>query len=86
MGILLRAVINAVAIFVAVYLLKPGISCCDKTYGFGDLDPYVGYLIAGLVLGLLNAFVRPILDLLAAPITCLTLGIFHLVIDRKSVV
>ena len=81
MGILLRAVINAVATFVAVYLLKPGISCCDKTYGFGDLDPYVGYLIAGLVLGLLNAFVRPILDLLAAPITCLTLGIFHLVIN-----
>jgi len=81
MGILLRAVINAVAIFVAVYLLKPGISCCDKTYGFGGLDPYVGYLIAGLVLGLLNAFVRPILDLLAAPITCLTLGIFHLVIN-----
>ena len=38
MGILLRAVINAVAIFVAVYLLKPGISCCDKTYGFGDLE------------------------------------------------
>jgi len=33
------------------------------------------------VLGLLNAFVRPILDLLAAPITCLTLGIFHLVIN-----
>ena len=33
------------------------------------------------MLGLLNAFVRPILDLLAAPITCLTLGIFHLVIN-----
>src|SRR5438105_2459658 len=81
MGILLRAVINAVAIFAAVYLLKDGISCCDRTYGFGDVDPYIGYLIAGLLLGILNAFVRPILDLLAAPITCLTLGLFHLVIN-----
>jgi putative membrane protein len=81
MGILLRAAINAIAIFVAVYLLQPVISCCDRTYGFGGLDPYVGYLIAGLLLGLLNAFVRPILDMIALPITCLTLGLFHLVIN-----
>ena len=81
MGILVRAVVNAIAIFVAVYLLKDGISCCDRSYGLGDLDPYVGYLIAGLVLGLLNAFVRPVLDMIALPITCLTLGLFHLVIN-----
>ena len=37
--------------------------------------------VFALVLGLLNAVVRPILDLLALPITCLTLGLFHFVIN-----
>jgi putative membrane protein len=38
-------------------------------------------LIAALVLGLLNAVVRPILILLTLPITLLTLGLFTLVIN-----
>src|SRR5919108_3292047 len=81
MGIIWRTLINAVAIFVAVYFLKDGLSCCDRAYGFGDLDPYIGYVVAGLILGLLNAFVRPILEMIALPITCLTLGLFHFVIS-----
>jgi putative membrane protein len=39
------------------------------------------YLIAGLVLGLVNAVLRPILIVLTLPINVLTLGLFTLVIN-----
>lgn len=38
-------------------------------------------LIGALVLGLANAFVRPVLVLLTLPVTILTLGIFLLVVN-----
>ena len=38
-------------------------------------------LIFALVLGLLNAVVRPILQVVTLPITCLTLGLFAFVIN-----
>jgi putative membrane protein len=38
-------------------------------------------LVAGLVLGLLNAFLRPVLGFLAFPITFLTLGLFSFVLN-----
>lgn len=38
-------------------------------------------LLAALVLGLINAFIRPILTLLTLPVTVLTLGLFILVIN-----
>mgnify|MGYP006279625735 CR=1 FL=1 len=41
-----------------------------------------GYaLLAGLVLGVINALVRPLLVLLTLPVTVLTLGLFLLVIN-----
>ncbi|HET8568524.1 MAG TPA: phage holin family protein [Candidatus Limnocylindria bacterium] len=80
MALVWRALINAAAIFVATALI-PGISCCATSFGFGELDRWIGLLLAGLVLGLVNAFVRPILVLLSAPITCATLGLFILVIN-----
>jgi putative membrane protein len=39
------------------------------------------YLIAGLVLGLVNAVLRPILVVLTLPINVLTLGLFTLIIN-----
>jgi putative membrane protein len=74
-----RALINAVAIAVAAFFV-PGITWGNATYGFGDADKYVSLLLTGLVLGIVNAFIRPIIELVSAPITCLTLGIFHFVI------
>ena len=38
-------------------------------------------LISGLVLGAINAFVRPVLVLLTLPITLFTLGLFYLVVN-----
>ena len=79
MKIIWRALINAVAIVVAAYFV-PGITWGNATYGFGDVDKYLSLLLTGLVLGVVNAFIRPIIELISMPITCLTLGLFHFVI------
>lgn len=70
MGFLLRVLVNAAAIYAAAALV-PGIALA----GLGAA------LIAGLVLGLVNAVVRPILVLLTLPVTLLTLGLFLLVLN-----
>ncbi|MCK9510876.1 MAG: phage holin family protein [Pigmentiphaga sp.] len=70
MTLLLIWLLNAVALLAVAYLL-PGITVA----GFGSA------LIAALVLGLLNAIVKPILIVLTIPITIITLGLFLLVIN-----
>jgi putative membrane protein len=64
-------VINTIAVWVAVEILHGHITCQSRS----DL------LLAALLLGLLNAFVRPILLLLALPLLIFTLGLFTLVIN-----
>jgi len=69
-GILLRTAIIGLGIWVAAWLI-PGIST-DST----------GSLIWGAIaLGLINAFVRPILVVLTLPVTVLTLGLFLLILN-----
>lgn len=65
MGLLIRLVANALAILAAAYIV-PGIEVV------GGLS----LLAAALVLGLINAVVRPILLLLTLPFTLVTLGLF----------
>jgi len=62
--------INALALIAVAYLM-PGITVAS----FGAA------LVAALVLGLINAFVRPILVLLTLPVTILTLGLFIFVLN-----
>lgn len=69
-GLLLRWLILTLAIMVAAYLFS-GI----QVSGFGSA------LFAALVLGILNAFFRPILLILTLPINVLTLGLFTFVIN-----
>lgn len=70
MNLLIRLVISTVAIIIAANLLD-GVVVTNVTTA----------LIAAIVLGLLNTFVRPVLQLLALPITILTLGIFYFIIN-----
>ena len=65
MGFLIRLVANALAILAAAYIV-PGIEVA------GGLS----LLAAALVLGLVNAVVRPILLFLTLPFTLVTLGLF----------
>jgi putative membrane protein len=79
MGLLGRVLINAIAIAVAAAFI-PGITYGHTAYGYGDADKWISLALTALVLGVVNAFVRPIISLISMPITCLTLGLFHFVI------
>ena len=46
-----------------------------------EIDDFSTALVAALAIGLINAFLRPIAQLLALPITVLTLGLFALVVN-----
>ena len=46
---------------------------------------FVTFLIAATVLGLINAFIRPVLWLLTAPLSVLTFGLFLLVINALMI-
>jgi putative membrane protein len=68
--LLLIWVINAVALMATAYLI-PGIGVANFWMA----------LVAAVVLGLLNAVVRPLLVLLTLPVTLVTLGLFIFVIN-----
>ncbi len=67
---MITLLVNAVAIFLAGYLLK-GV----------EVKNFLHALIAALVISLLNFFVKPILEFFAFPVTFLTLGLFIWVIN-----
>ena len=73
MGFVWRILINAVAVAI-VASLNIGIS-------YDQAEPVKSLLLTGLALGLVNAFVKPIFVLLSMPITCLTMGLFMLVVN-----
>lgn len=70
MRLIITWLINTVALFALPYLMSS-----IRISSFGTA------LIAALVLGLINALIRPILVLLTLPVTVLTLGLFILVIN-----
>jgi putative membrane protein len=70
LGIVLRTLITGLGIWLATYLV-PGVSAAST-----------GALIwAAIALGLINAFVRPVLVLLTLPFTILTLGLILLLLN-----
>jgi putative membrane protein len=70
MKLIVRWLLNASALL-AVASLYSGV----------EVQSFSAALIAALVIGLLNAFVRPILVLLTLPATLLTMGLFLFVIN-----
>jgi putative membrane protein len=71
MSFLIRMVVNAVAILLIGYLLPQVVA----------VDGVAAALATAFVLGVVNAFVRPLFVLLTLPITVVTLGVFLLVIN-----
>lgn len=49
------------------------------------VDGYLTAIIAGLILGLVNFFVKPLVTFLTFPITLLTMGLFLLVINAGMI-
>jgi len=70
MGLLLRILVNAVALLAVAYLV-PGIV----------VSGFVGALVAAIVLGVVNAVLKPILIILSLPLEIITLGLFTFVIN-----
>jgi putative membrane protein len=70
MGLLVKILVSAVAVIISAYLI-PGVS----------VDTILTAVIVAIVLGLLNAIVKPILVILTIPVTIITLGLFLLVIN-----
>lgn len=68
-SILLNIIISSVAIFVTAHIL-PGVK----------IDSFGTAVVVAVVLGLINAFIRPLLLIITLPINILTLGLFTLVI------
>ncbi len=73
-GFVLRAAITALGLWVASELLL-GLS----------FDSTSKLIIAAIVLGIVNAFVRPLAFILTLPLTVLTLGLFLLVLNAGMV-
>ena len=72
MKLLLRWIVTSFALFVAAWVV-PGIRV--------EGSAWTTFAVMAVVLGLVNAIVRPILKLLACPLVILTLGLFLLVIN-----
>jgi putative membrane protein len=70
MRLLLVWLINAAALFALPYV-----------FPWVQVDTFWAALIAALVLGLINALIRPLLVLLTLPVTIITLGLFIFVIN-----
>ena len=69
-GIILRTLISMLGLYLASALI-PGV----------QIDGTGTFILAALLLGLVNGFVRPIAFLLTLPLTIVTLGLFLLVIN-----
>lgn len=70
MEILFNWLISALAIMVGAYIL-PGIK----------IESFITALLVAIVLGIINAVIKPILVILTLPINVITLGLFTLVIN-----
>ncbi len=70
MGFLIRVLINGLAIYLIAQIV-PGVTVSGALSALG----------AGLVPGLINAIVRPILIVLTLPVTLVTLGLFLFVLN-----
>lgn len=85
MGIVWRALINALAIVVAAFVVNQiqpdAIQWGKVDYGMGELGRYLSLILTGLTLGIVNAIIKPILVMISLPITCMTLGLFIFVIN-----
>ena len=73
-GFLLRGLFAAAGLWAATFFLG----------GLSFATPAT-LAIAGLTLGLVNAFLRPVLVILTLPVTILTLGLFLLVLNGAMV-
>lgn len=74
MKIIIHLIVSSLAIIVATYLV-PG----------ATITP-VSAVVLAVVLGIINIFIKPVVKLIALPITILTLGLFSLIINALFII
>ena len=76
---LVRSALSGVALWIAT-LIVPGVE-----FDFGDLTSWwtkLGVvLLVAAVFGLVNGFIKPVVQVLSIPLYILTLGLFHVIIN-----
>jgi len=88
---IIRILINGLALWIASWIL-PGLDISTSaateavaktgvTQGTDTVGIIAAYLFVGVIFGVVNAFVRPLVSFLSLPITILTLGLFTIVIN-----
>ncbi|HEY8702049.1 MAG TPA: phage holin family protein [Arthrobacter sp.] len=88
---IVRVLINGLALWIASWIL-PGLDISTSattaavaksgvTQGTDTIGIILAYLFIGVIFGVVNAFVRPLVSFLSLPITILTLGLFTIVIN-----
>ncbi len=70
LNFLIRLIVNAVALIIVAYVV-PGVHVAS----------YTGAIISALILGIVNAVLRPILFVVTLPLVIVTLGLFTLIIN-----
>ena len=70
MSFLLYWIVTALALALASYLI-PDVR----------IDSWVALAVASLVLGFVNAVIRPVLVIITLPVTILTLGLFYFIVN-----
>lgn len=70
MNLLIALVLNALALLITAYIVP----------GF-EVENFTAAVLAAIVIGVVNTFIKPILSILTAPINMLTLGLFSFVVN-----
>lgn len=74
MGFILKLLVSSLAVFFSAYIL-------DGVY----LNGFPTAILVALLMGFLNAFLKPILIILTIPITLITFGLFLLAINAAII-
>jgi putative membrane protein len=75
-GIIVKIVINAIAVWVASALI-PAVGVNTQ----GTTRTVLSYLVVGALIGLVNAFIKPVVTFFAFPFIILSLGLMVLVVN-----
>ena len=73
MRLLLRLLVNVLAVGLTVWLLPDDV--------FSVSGGLWALIMVAVVMGVVNTFIGPIIHILSLPITCLTLGLFTIIIN-----
>ena len=74
MKFIVKILINALAVAIAAYVI-PNVA----------LDSFFTAVIVAVALGVINTFIKPIVNIFALPINLLTLGLFSIVINAAFI-